>query len=78
MSANLEDPAVATGLEKSVLTPSPKKGRTKECANGQTIVLISHANKFMLTILLVRFQHYANQELPDVQAMFRKRRGIRD
>ena len=42
---------MATGLEKSVLTPIPKKGRTKECANGQTIVLISHASKVMLKIL---------------------------
>ena len=34
--------------------------------------------KVMLKILHTRFQHYANQELPDVQAGFRKWRGIRD
>ena len=78
MLANLEDPAVATGLEKVNLIPIPKKGSTKECANHQTIALISHASKVMLKILHARLQHYANQELPDVQAGFRKGRGTRD
>ena len=32
----------------------------------------------MLTILQARFQHNMNQELPDVQAGFRKGRGTRD
>ena len=32
----------------------------------------------MLKILQVRFQQYLNQELPDVQAGFRKGRGTRD
>ena len=32
----------------------------------------------MLKILQARFQQYVNQELPDVQAGFRKGRGIRD
>ena len=32
----------------------------------------------MLKILQVRFQHYVNRELPDVQAEFRKGRGTRD
>ena len=32
----------------------------------------------MLKILQARFQQYGNQELPDVQAGFRKERGIRD
>ena len=71
MSANLEDPAVATGLEK-VLIPISKKGSTKECANHQTITLIAHASKDMLKILHARLQSYANQELPDVQAGFSK------
>ena len=30
-SANLENSAVATGLEKSVFIPIPKKGNAKEC-----------------------------------------------
>ena len=32
----------------------------------------------MLKILHARFQHYANQEIADVQAGFRKGKGIRD
>ena len=32
----------------------------------------------MLKILHARLQHYANQELPDVQAGFKKGRGTRD
>ena len=39
---------------------------------------ISHAGKSMLKILQVRLQQYVNRELPDVQAGFRKGRGIRD
>ena len=54
------------------------KGSTKECANLWTIALISHASKVMLKILHARLQHYVNQELPDVQAGFRKGRGTRD
>ena len=51
---------------------------SEECANHQTIALISHASKVMLKILHSRLQHYANQELPDVQAGFRKGRWTRD
>ena len=70
MSANLENPAVATGLEKSILIPIPKKGSTKESSNHRTIALISHASKVMLKILQARLQQYVNHELPDVQAGF--------
>ena len=77
MSANLEDPAVATGLEK-VLIPVSKNGSTKECANLRTVSFISHANMVMFKIFHAKLQHYANQELPDVQAGFRKERGNRD
>ena len=78
MSENVEDPTVAIGLEKVNSHPSPKKGSTKECANHQTIALISHSSKVMLKILHASLQHYANQELPDVQGEFRKERGTRD
>ena len=40
--------------------------------------VISHASKVMLKILQARLQQYMNQELPDVQAGFRKGRGTRD
>ena len=42
------------------------------------LVLISHVSKVMLKILQARLQQYVNQELPDVQARFRKGRGTRD
>ena len=77
MPANLENSAVATGLEK-VSIPVPKKGNAKECSNYHTIALISYASKVMLKILQARLQKYLNQELPDVQAGFRKGRGTRD
>ena len=64
--------------KRSILIPIPKKGRTKECANHQTVVLISHARKVMLKILHARLQFYVNQELPDVQRGFRKGRETRD
>ena len=63
--------------KRSICIPIPKKGCTKECANHQTIALISHASKVMLKNLHARFQHYVNQELPDVQARLRKGRGTR-
>ena len=78
MTANLEDPAVATGLEKSILIPIPKKGSTKERSKHQTTAPISHSRKVMLKILNARIQHSVNQEFPDIQAGFRKGRGTRD
>ena len=77
MPTNLENSAVATGLE-NVFIPIPKKGNAKECSNDRTIALISHASKVMLKILQGRLQQYMNRELPDVQAGFRKGRGTRD
>ena len=65
---------MATGLERSVFIPIPKKDNVKECSNYHTIALISCASKVMLKILQVRLQEYVNRELPDVQAGFRKGR----
>ena len=81
MSSNLENSAVATGLEKSVFIPIPKKGNAKECSSSQSnlrIALLSHASKVMLKILQARLQQYVNGEFPDIQAGFRKGRGTRD
>ena len=78
MTANLENSAVATGLEKVSFIPIPKKGNAKECSNYHTIALISHASKVMLKILQARLQQCVNLELSDVQAGFRKGRGTRD
>ena len=74
MTGNLENSAVARGLEKV----NPKKGNAKECSNFCTIACISHTSKVMLKILQARLQQYVNRELPDVQAGFRKGRGTRD
>ena len=67
MPANLENSAVATGLEKVSFHSNPKKGNVTECSNYCTIALISHASKVMLKILQARLQQYVNCELPDVQ-----------
>ena len=77
MSANLENSAVATGLEKVSFHSNSKQGNAKECSNYHTNALISHASKVMLKILQARLQQYVNHELPDVQAGFRKGRGTR-
>ena len=78
MPANLEYLAVATGLEKSVFIPIPKKGNAKKCSNYRTIVLISHTSKVMLKILQARLQQYVNHEFPDVQAGFKQGRETWD
>ena len=78
MPANLENSAVATGLEKVSFHLIPKKGNGKEYSNYRTTALISHASKVVLKILQARLQQYVNRELPDVQAGFRKDRGNRD
>ena len=70
MSANLEDIAVATGLENVNPHPNSQEESTKKCLNYRTIALISHANKVMLKILHARLQYYVNQELSDTQAGF--------
>ena len=58
--------------KRSVLILIPKRGHIKECANHLTVALISHASKVMLKILGARLHHYANQELPNVQAGLEK------
>ena len=78
MPANLENSAVATGLEKLSSHSNPKKGNAKECSKYHTIALIAHASKGMLKIFQSRLQQYMNCKLPDIQAGFRKSRGTRD
>ena len=78
MPANLENSAVATGLEKVSFHSNPKE---RQC---QRMLKLPHncthltRSKVMLKILQPRLQQYVNQELPDVQAGFRKGRGTRD
>ena len=67
MLANLENSAVATGLEKVSF-----HSNAKECLNYHTIALISHTSRVMLKILQARLQQYVNYELPDVQTGLEK------
>ena len=78
MPANLENSAVATGLEKVSFHSNPKKGNAKKCSNYCTIALISHISKLMFKILHMKLQQYVKRELPDIQAAFRKGRRTRD
>ena len=78
MPANLENSAVATGLEKVSFHSSLKERQCQKMLKLPHNCLISHASKVMLIILQARLQQYVNHELPDVQAGFRKGRGTRD
>ena len=78
MPTNLENSAVTTGLEKVSVHFNPRKGNAKECSNYHTVALILYASKVILKTLQARLQQNVNQELPDVQAGFRKGRGTRD
>ena len=78
MPANLENSAVATGLEKVSFPSNPKERQCQRMLKLPHNSLISHASKVMLKILQARLQQYVNRELPDVQAPFRKGRGTRD
>ena len=83
MPANLENSAVATGLEKVSFHSNSKERQCQRMLKLHfefdcTIALISHASKVMLRILQARLQQYVNCDLPDVQADFRKGRGTRD
>ena len=71
MPTNLENSAVATGLERSVCIPIPKKGNAKECSKYCTIAFISHVSKVMLKILQARLQ----ENFQNVQAGLEKAEG---
>ena len=64
--------------KRSVLIPVPKQGSGRDCAEHGITALIAHAKEAVLKILHAGPQHYANQELADVQAGLRKGRGTRD
>ena len=77
MPANLENSAVATGLEKVSFHSNPKE---RQC---QRMLKLPHdcnhltRYKVMLKILQARLQQYVNRELPDIQGGFRKVRGTK-
>ena len=64
--------------KRSVFIPIPKKSNANKCSNYRTIALISQASMVILKILQARLEQHMNQELPNVQAGFRKGRGTRD
>ena len=78
MPANLENTAVAIGLEKVSFHSNLKERQYQRCSNYCTITLISHISKVMLKILQAKLQQYMNHELPDVHVGFTKGRGTRD
>ena len=78
MPVNLENSAVATGLEKVSVHYNPKGRQCQRILKLPHNCTHSHASKIMRKILQARFQQYVNSELPDVQAGFRKGRGTRD
>ena len=78
MPANLENSAVATGLENVSFHSNPKERQCQRMLKLPRHYTHLHASKVMLTILQARLQQYVNRELPDVHARFRKDRGTRD
>ena len=78
MSANLENSAAAKDWKFVFHSHSTKGNIKKKCSNYCRITLISQASKVMPKILQTRLQRYVDQELPDIQAGFRKGRGTRD
>ena len=78
MTANMENAAVSTGLEKVSFHSNPKERQCKECSSYHIIALILQDSKVMFKIPQARLQQYMKCEPPDVQAGFRKGRGTRD
>ena len=77
MSANLENSAVVTGLEKVSFQSSPKERQYQRMLKLLHNCTHLTASKVMIKIQ-ARLQKYMNHELPDVQAAFRKGRGSRN
>ena len=76
MPANLENSAVASGLEKVSFHSNHKE---RQCQRMLKVPHnCTHASKVKIKILQARFQQYMNHEFPDVQVGFRKGRGTRD
>ena len=79
MPANLENSAVATGLEKVRFHSNPKERQCQRMVKlPHNCTHLTHHSKVMLKILQARLQQYMNCELPDVCAGFRRGRGTKD
>ena len=64
--------------ESLIFSPILKKGITKECSHYHTVAPMSNGRNIMLKILQSRLQQFMNNELPHVQAGFRKGWGMKD
>ena len=63
MPTNLENSAVATGLEKVSFHSNLKERQCQGCSNYCKTALNLHTNKVMLKILQTRLQQYINLNL---------------
>ena len=77
MPANLENSAVATGLEKVSFHFNPKERQCQRMLKLPHNCIHLTVAKVMLKIFQARLQQYVNQEFPDAQAGVRKGRGTR-
>ena len=78
MPAYLENSAVAMGLEKISFNSSSNERKCQRMTSYHTIALISRASKVVLKVLQASLLQDVIQELSDIQAGFKKGRGIRD
>ena len=81
MPANLENSAVATGLEKVSFHSNPKEGQCQRMYKLPYLLsfhMLARSCSKSFKILQARLQLNVNWELPDVQAWFRKGRGPKD
>ena len=78
MPADLENSAVATGLEKFSFHSNAKEGQCQRMLKRSHNCTHFICSKVILKILQARLQQYMNQELSDLQAGFRKGRRTRD
>ena len=75
MPANLENSAVATGVEKVNFHSNPKERQCQRMFKlPHNCTHLTHPSKVTLKILQASFLQYVNREFPDVQAGFRKGR----
>ena len=71
MPANLENSAVATGLEKVSFHSNPKERQYQRMLKLPHSCIHLTQYKVMLKILQARLQQYVNLDPPDVQAIFK-------
>ena len=76
MPTNLENAAVATGLEKVSFHSNLKEGQCQRMLKLPHNCIHFTTSKVMLKILQARLQQHMNQELPDVQAGLEKSKEL--